>query len=71
MVSDKIKVSTATLLYVERGSATFQSLSYLDCTTLESTAVGKYCLSYLDYKMISNNNSKYTYIVYARYIVKA
>ena len=47
-VSDKIKVTTATLLYVERGSATFQSLSYLDCT---STAVGKYCLSYLDYKM--------------------
>ena len=35
MVSDKIKVTTATLLYVERGSATFQSLSYLDCTILQ------------------------------------
>ena len=35
MVSDKIKVTTATLLYVERGSATFQSLCYLDCTILQ------------------------------------
>ena len=51
MVSDKIKVTTATLLYIERGSATFQSLSYLDCT---STAVGKYCL---DYKMIRFNST--------------